>query len=102
MGLYNWNLCGRHYIIPNVFYNTHTTSLADVTLVHHLLALEDILIMHAVNALGYVNAIKVINATTTIIFILVDMSSSSSASYPLSGLSCYNHLQNFVSLIVAI
>ena len=34
-------------------YNTHTTSFVDVTLVHHLLGLEDILVMHAVDALAY-------------------------------------------------
>ena len=34
--------------------------------------LEDILVMHVVDALGYVNAIKFINATTTTILTLVD------------------------------
>ena len=58
--------------MPNILYNTQTTSLVDVTLVHHLLGLEDILIMHAVDALGYVNAMKFINATTTTILILID------------------------------
>ena len=59
-------------MIPNVLYNTQITSFVDVTLVHHLLGLEDILVMHAVDALGYVNAIKFINATITTILIHVD------------------------------
>ena len=58
--------------MPHVLYNTRTTSFVDVTLVHHLLGLEDILVMHAVDALGYVNANKFINATTTTILILAD------------------------------
>ena len=43
----------QYHIIPNVLYNTQTTSFVDVTLVHHLLGLEDILVMHVVDALGY-------------------------------------------------
>ena len=80
-----------------MLYNTQTTSFVDVTLVHHLLSLEDILVMHAVDALGYVDANNFINATTTTT-ILVNGSFSSPTSYPLSGQSCCSHLQNFVSL----
>ena len=64
-----------------MYYTTLTsTSFVDVTLVHHFLGLEDILVMHATDALGYVSAIKFINATTTT---SLTGSSSSSASYPL-------------------
>ena len=37
MGLYNWNLRRLCCIIPNVLYDTQTTSFVDVILVHHLL-----------------------------------------------------------------
>ena len=49
-----FEVCAVKYrIIPNILYNTQTTSFIDVILVHHLLGLEDILVMHAVDALGY-------------------------------------------------
>jgi hypothetical protein len=51
-------------------YQTESTSIEDVTLIHHLFV-EEILVSNVINATKNVKAIKFFNATTSGILFLV-------------------------------